>query len=108
MNWFYLVLAGLTEIFYAAAMPKTNGFTRLGPSLFCTAFIALSMFLLSLASRTVPIGTAYAIWVGIGAIGTAAYGMVFLGEDDSVLRMLCFILILTGVVGLKLLSANKS
>jgi quaternary ammonium compound-resistance protein SugE len=108
MNWLYLVLAGLTEIFYAAAMPKTNGFNRLGPSLFCISFIALSMYLLSLATRTVPIGTAYAIWVGIGAIGTAAYGIVFLGEDDSILRILCFGLILAGIVGLKLLSTKTS
>jgi quaternary ammonium compound-resistance protein SugE len=107
MNWFYLVLAGITEIFYAAAMPKTAAFTRLGPSLFCLIFIALSMFLLSLATRTVPIGTAYAVWVGIGAIGTAAYGMVFLEEDSSPLRIFCFFLILAGVIGLKLLSPDK-
>ncbi len=108
MDWFYLVLAGMAEIFYAAAMPKTDGFTRLGPSIFCLIFIALSMYLLSLATRTVPIGTAYAVWVGIGAIGTAAYGMVFLGEDNSLLRILCFVLILAGIVGLKLLSPRLS
>ncbi len=104
MNWIYLILAGLTEIFYAAAMPKTQGFTRLGPSLFALFFIALSMYLLSLATRTVPIGTAYAIWVGIGAVGTAAYGMAYLGEDNGILRILCFVLIVAGIVGLKLLS----
>jgi len=108
MGWLYLVLAGMTEIFYAAAMPRTDGFTRLWPSLFCLIFIALSMYLLSLATRTVPIGTAYAIWVGIGAIGTATYGLVFLGEDNSVLRILCFVLILAGIVGLKLLSPKTS
>jgi quaternary ammonium compound-resistance protein SugE len=108
MDWLYLVLAGLTEIFYAAAMPKTYGFTRLWPSLFCLIFIALSMYLLSLATRTVPIGTAYAIWVGIGAVGTAAYGLIVLGEDNNVLRILCFVLILAGIVGLKLLSPKTS
>ncbi|WP_135447080.1 MULTISPECIES: DMT family transporter [Tabrizicola] len=105
MGWIYLLLAGTAEIFYAAAMPKTDGFTRLGPSLFAIFFIAASMYLLSLATRTIPIGTAYAVWVGIGAVGTAAYGMIALGEDRSLLRMLCFVLILAGIVGLKLLSS---
>lgn len=104
MEWFYLIFAGIAEIVYAAAMPKTEGFTRIGPSLFCLIFISLSMYMLSLATRTLPIGTAYAVWVGIGAIGTAAYGIVFLGEDNSLLRILCFVLIFSGIVGLKLLS----
>lgn len=107
MGWFYLVLAGIAEIFYAAAMPRTDGFTRIGPSLFCLIFIGLSMYLLSLATRTVPIGTAYAVWVGIGAIGTAIYGMVVLGEDNSLLRIFCFLLILAGIIGLKLLSPKE-
>lgn len=107
MGWMYLLLAGTAEIFYAAAMPKTDGFTKLWPSLFCICFIAASMYLLSLAARTIPIGTAYAVWVGIGGIGTAAYGILVLGEDRSVLRLLCFVLILAGIVGLKLLSAER-
>ena len=85
-------------------MPRTEGFTRLWPSLFCGAFIAASMYLLSLATRTIPVGTAYAVWVGIGAVGTAVYGMLALGEDRSVARMACFGLILMGIVGLKLLT----
>lgn len=85
-------------------MPRTEGFTRLWPSLFCAAFIAMSMYLLSLATRTIPVGTAYAVWVGIGAVGTAIYGMIALGEDSSLLRMLCFGLIIAGIGGLKLLS----
>ena len=104
MSWVFLITAGLCEIFYAAAMPRTEGFTRLWPSLFCGAFIASSMYLLSLATRTIPVGTAYAVWVGIGAVGTAAYGMLMLGEDRSVARMACFGLILMGIVGLKFLS----
>ncbi len=104
MNWVFLITAGLCEIFYAAAMPRTEGFTRLWPSLFCFGFIAASMYLLSLATRSIPVGTAYAVWVGIGAVGTAAYGMLFLGEDRSVARMACFGLILMGIVGLKFLS----
>jgi len=106
MSWFYLVLAGLCEIFYAAAMPRTDGFTKLGPSAFCALFIILSMYLLSLATRTIPVGTAYAVWVGIGAVGTAIYGILMLGEDRSLGRIICFSLILAGIVGLKLLSAR--
>lgn len=104
MSWVFLIAAGLCEIFYAAAMPRTEGFTRLWPSLFCGAFIAASMYLLSLATHTIAVGTAYAVWVGIGAVGTAVYGMLALGEDRSVARMACFGLILMGIVGLKLLT----
>lgn len=104
MGWIYLLLAGACEIVYAATMPKTNGFTQLWPSLFCATFIAGSMYLLSLAARSIPIGTAYAVWVGIGAVGTAIYGMLLLGEDHSLLRLLCFMLIISGIVGLKLLA----
>ena len=106
MGWVYLVAAGVCEIFYAAAMPRTDGFTRLWPSVFCGVFIALSMYLRSLATRSIPVGCAYAVWVGIGAVGTAVYGVVVLGEDSSVLRVLCFGLIIAGIVGLKLLSAK--
>lgn len=105
MGWVYLVLAGIAEVFYAAAMPRTDGFTKPIPSLFCAVFIGASMYLLSLATRTIPIGTAYAVWVGIGAVGTAMYGVMFLGEDRGLLRLLCFMLIIAGIVGLKLVSA---
>lgn len=104
MGWVLLVIAGLCEIVYAAVLPRTDGFTRLWPSLFCGVFIALSMYLLSLATRSIPIGTAYAVWVGIGAVGTAVYGMLVLGEDKGLLRVLCFVLIVAGIAGLKLLS----
>lgn len=103
MGWIYLIFAGIAEIVYAAAMPKTDGFTRVWPSLFCLIFISFSMYLLSLATRTLPIGTAYAVWVGIGAIGTALYGIIFLGEDSSLMRVICLVLILGGIIGLKLL-----
>ena len=102
--WIYLVFAGIAEVVYAATMPKTNGFTRFGPSLFSILFISLSMYLLSLATKTLPIGTAYAVWVGIGAIGAATYGILFLGEDNNPLRIFCFILILCGIIGLKFLT----
>lgn len=108
MAWLYLVMAGLCEIFYAAAMPRTHGFNRLGPSTFCALFIGLSMYRLALATRTIPVGTAYAVWVGIGAVGTAIYGMAILREDSQPLRVLCFALILAGIVGLKLLATKPS
>ncbi|MCX7977532.1 MAG: multidrug efflux SMR transporter [Bdellovibrionaceae bacterium] len=101
MNWVLLIAAGVAEIFYAVAMPKTQGFTKLLPSLFCLVFIGISMYLLSLATRTIPIGTAYAVWVGIGAVGTATFGILFLGEDKSVLRIVCILMIVVGVIGLK-------
>lgn len=107
MGWIFLFAAGICEIFYAAAMPKTEGFTKLYPSLFCLAFIGASMYLLSLSVRTIPIGTAYAVWVGIGSIGTATYGIIFLGEDKSLLRVLCLFLIVVGIVGLKLLAHSR-
>ncbi len=107
MGWVFLLFAGACEILYAAVMPRTEGFSRLWPSLFCGLFICLSMYLLSQATRTIPVGTAYAVWVGIGAVGTAIYGMLYLGEDRGLLRILCFMLILAGIVGLKLVSTER-
>lgn len=84
MHWRHLITDGLCEIVYAAAMPRTAGATRLGACLSCLGFIAASISLLSLAARSIPVGTAYAVWVGIGAVGTAACGMLWLGQDRSV------------------------
>ena len=106
MAWIYLALAGLGEIVWASLMPRTEGFTKLVPSLVCLAFIAISLYLLSVASRSLPIGTAYAVWVGIGAMGTALYGMALLGEDRSLGRILCLLLILAGAIGLKMLASD--
>ncbi|MBT2581642.1 multidrug efflux SMR transporter [Planococcus sp. ISL-109] len=108
MGWIYLLCAGAAEIVYAATMPKTNGFTKLAPSLFAIFFIAVSMYLLSLSTRTIPIGTAYAIWVGIGAVGTAIYGMAMLGEEKNIAKMICLMFIVFGIVGLKLFSGDES
>lgn len=105
-GWWLLLAAGVCEVVWAAAIARTDGFTRLWPSLYCAAFIALSLYLLSLAMRTVPVGTAYAVWVGIGAVGTALYGVVFLDEAAPLARLLCLLLIVAGVVGLKVFSAD--
>ena len=104
-GWWFLLAAGICEICYAAVIPRTDGFPRLWPSLYCAAFIGLSLYLLALAMRTLPAGTAYAVWVGIGAVGTAIYGITYLNESASVARVACLALILCGVVGLKLVGS---
>lgn len=104
--WMSLLAAGICEVMYASAIPRTQGFTRLWPSLYCIFFIAVSMYLLALAARTLPIGTAYAIWVGIGAVGTAIYGIAYLNEPASMARLVCLSLIIGGVAGLKVLSPS--
>src|SRR6195952_4578539 len=106
MAWLLLSLAGVLEIAFALGMKASEGFTRLTPALFTFAAGLSSVFLLSLALRTLPVGTGYAVWTGIGAAGTAILGIVVLGDSAAPLRMLCIGLILTGVIGLKLVSAN--
>ncbi len=103
MSWTYLFIAAALEIVWAVGLKYTEGFTKLWPSVGVGAAMAGSMFLLALAARTLPIGTAYAVWTGIGAAGTALLGIVLFHESASALRLLCVALILTGVVGLKVL-----
>ncbi len=98
------MVAGLLEIGWAIGLKYTQGFTRLWPSLGTGLAMVLSFGLLSYALRTIPVGTGYAVWTGIGAAGTAVLGMVFLGESREVLRMVCIGLIVAGVVGLRLVS----
>ncbi|HCP55376.1 MAG: QacE family quaternary ammonium compound efflux SMR transporter [Pseudomonadaceae bacterium] len=107
-GWFFLLCAGLSEICYAAIIPRTEGFTRLWPSVYCAVFIIISLYLLSLATRTLPIGTAYAVWVGIGAVGTAIYGIAVLNEPAHLARIGCLALIVGGVIGLKLVSSSTA
>lgn len=102
MAWVLLVAAGILEIGWAIGLKYTDGFTRLWPSVWTIAAMVVSMYLLALAARTLPIGTAYAVWVGIGAAGAMILGMVLLGEPRSVARIACVGLIVAGVVGLKL------
>ncbi len=102
MQWFTLVLAGLLEIGWAIGLKYTEGFTRLWPSVFTISAIVLSLGLLGIAVKTLPVGTAYAVWMGIGTVGTVIVGIVFLGESASPLRLASVGLILLGVIGLKL------
>lgn len=102
--WITLFFAGLFEIGWAVGLKYTEGFTRLMPSLLTAAAMVLSLGLLGLALRSLPLGTAYAVWTGIGTIGTAVLGIVLFGESADVLRLLCIGLIVAGIVGLKLLT----
>jgi len=101
MIWIVVLIAGLLEIVWAVGLRYTDGFTRLWPSVGTLLVMGLSFFLLSLAMRSLPTGTVYAVWVGIGAVGTAVVGIAFLGEPASILRILSITLIIIGIVGLK-------
>jgi quaternary ammonium compound-resistance protein SugE len=102
MSWILLLLASLFEIAWAIGLKYTEGFTRLWPSVITIACLLASVSLLGLATRTLPIGTAYAVWTGIGAAGTVLCGVLLLGDPASLTRFICVALILAGVVGLKL------
>lgn len=102
MAWIYLLLAGLFEIVWAIGLKYTDGFSRLWPSAGTLAAMAVSIVLLAMAVKTLPIGTAYAIWTGIGAVGAVALGIVLFGDPATLPRLLCVALILVGIVGLKL------
>ena len=104
MAWVILFIAGLFEIGWAVGMKYTEGFTRLGPTVFTAISLTASMGLLGLAVRSLPLGTAYAVWTGIGAAGTVILGIVLFKEPATVARLVCVGLILSGILGLKLLS----
>ena len=105
MPWLILVLAGLFEIGWAIGLKYTEGFTRLWPTVGTVAAMAVSLFLLGIAMKSLPVGTAYAVWVGVGAVGTAILGIVLLGEPANAGRLLSLGLIVAGIIGLKLASA---
>jgi quaternary ammonium compound-resistance protein SugE len=100
--WLILLLAGLAEVGWVIGLKYSDGFTRLAPSAFTLVSLAASMLLLGWAVRTLPIGSAYAVWTGIGAIGAALAGLLLFGESANPARLLCIALIIAGVVGLKL------
>ena len=104
MSWTILLLAGLFEIGWAIGLKYTEGFTRLWPTLGTIAAMAISLSLLGIAMKSLPVGTAYAVWVGVGAVGTAILGIVLLGEPANPGRMISLALIVAGIVGLKLSS----
>lgn len=99
--WIYLFIAGLLEICWAVGLKYTEGFTRLWPSVFTLVTLAASMFLLAKAAQTLPIGTAYAIWVGIGAVGAALFGILVFHESVTPLRIVFLTMLLVSIIGLK-------
>ncbi len=104
MAWLILLVAGLTEVGWAVGLKYTHGFTRPVPTAMTVVAMVLSLWLLGLAVRTLPLGTAYAVWTGIGTVGTAILGIVLFNEPATGLRVLCVALIVTGIVGLKLVT----
>jgi quaternary ammonium compound-resistance protein SugE len=104
MAWITLLAAAVFEIGWAIGLKTTEGFTRLWPSVFTLAAMAISLALLALAVRTIPVGTGYAVWTGIGAVGTAILGIVLFGEPATAARLTCLGLIVAGVLGLKFLA----
>lgn len=102
MNWVILFVAGLFEVGWAIGLKYTEGFTRLWPAVGTVLAMVISLGLLGIAMKSLPVGTAYAIWVGVGAVGTAILGIVLLGEPANAGRLLSLALILAGIIGLKL------
>ncbi|WP_110114873.1 multidrug efflux SMR transporter [Bacillus sp. CGMCC 1.16541] len=107
MGWIYLIIAGMTEIIWALGLKYSNGFTETIPSAITIVFITISFFLFSKSLATIPIGTAYAVFTGIGAAGTAIIGMIFLNEGTSIGKVFFLTLMILGIIGLKLVSSDE-
>lgn len=106
MAWIYLLLAGVFEVVWASTMKQSAGFTKLGPSVITGVTMLISLWLLALAMRSLPLGTAYAIWTGVGAVGAFIVGIAVFGEAASLMRIASVGLIIAGLVGLKLTSGH--
>ncbi|MBX3673584.1 MAG: quaternary ammonium compound efflux SMR transporter SugE [Burkholderiales bacterium] len=106
MAWSILLVAGLAEVWWAVGLKYTDGFTRPLPTALTIAGMVVSVWLLAIALRTIPLGTGYAVWTGIGAVGTAIAGMVLFGESRDAARLACIALIVAGIAGLKLLTPD--
>ncbi len=106
MDWIILLVAGLFEVVWAVGLKYSEGFSRPLPSVITAISMVISVVLLAVALRTLPVGTAYAVWTGIGAVGTVIVGMLLLGEPVETLRLLCIGLIVAGVIGLRLVSGH--
>ena len=107
MSWIYLVIAGCLECGWALSLKYTDGFSKPLPSLMTAVVMIASFWFLSLAMKTIPVGTAYAVWTGIGALGVAICGMILFDEPRDIARIICLLLILSGVIGLKLFSGGS-
>jgi quaternary ammonium compound-resistance protein SugE len=107
MAWVVLFIAGLLEIVWAIGLKYTQGFTKFWPSIGTIGAMVISFLLLSQALKTIPVGTGYAVWTGIGAVGAVIVGMVFFGEPRDFGRIVCILLIITGIIGLKVISPHE-
>lgn len=108
MKWFILLLAGLCEVLWAVAMNYAEGFTKLVPSIITVIGYILSAILLSAALKNLPLGTAYAVWTGIGIVGTSLFGVLLFHEKLTLPQVICILMILVGIVGLKMLGGGDS
>lgn len=108
MAWVYLFIAGLFEIAWAVGLKYSAGFTKLVPSVVTLILMIASFYFLSISVKSIPIGTGYAVWTGIGAVGTTILGMILFGESKELIRILCIMLIVIGIVGLKIFSKTAS
>lgn len=108
MAWFILFIAGLFETVWAVSLKYSEGFTRLWPSVITAVAMALSIYLLAIALKTLPLGTAYTIWTGIGALGTVIYGIIVFGDSRDLIRIFFVVMILGGIVGLKTTAGKTS
>ena len=106
MDWFILFVAGLFETAWAIGMKYSNGFTKIYPSIFTLATMSLSVYLLSVSLKTLPVGTAYAVWTGIGTVGTAILGIILFGESKELIRVFFMFLIIVGILGLRIFSGK--
>lgn len=106
MAWLVLVIAGLFEVCWAIGLKYTEGFTRLWPSLWTALAMIISLWLLGVAMKSLPVGTAYSVWVGVGAVGTVILGIVLLDEPMNAARLISVACIITGIIGLKLATPN--
>ena len=106
MAWVYLMIAGMFEVQWAVTMKYTEGFSKLWPSVFCIMGMVASVYFLALAQKTLPLGTSYAIWTGIGAVGATICGIILFNEPHDIARILCILLIVAGILGLKMTSGH--
>jgi quaternary ammonium compound-resistance protein SugE len=108
MNWIILFIAGLFEVAWAIGLKYTEGFSKIIPSVFTIVSMIISMVLLGYSLKSLPVGTAYAVWTGIGAVGTAVLGIILFGESKEMMRIICILLIVTGIIGLKVFSGQSA
>jgi quaternary ammonium compound-resistance protein SugE len=102
MAWIYLLIAGILEVVWAVGMKYSEGWTKLYPSIFTIVSMIIGFYFLSLSVKTLPLGTAYAVWTGIGTVGTVIFSLIFFKEPMDLIKIVCILLIVTGIVGLKL------